>query len=170
MDRGVVNVSIQGESIRPVTLTGIQFHVQREPRPPGALFVDPCGGPTTGRAIVFSVDQGPPEILESNVLPNVYLGSAAYGGTPDAEGETKPIRFPWTVSLTDPLLLKLIAITKSSCYCSWTAEIPWVSGSKQGIIQVDNEGEGYRLTGSRGAQHSYYPGPTGRWAPWSVAQ
>jgi glycosyltransferase involved in cell wall biosynthesis len=40
---------------------------------------------------------------------------------------TSPITFPWTVSLTDPLLLYVVAIAEF-CACKWSAEIPWVSG------------------------------------------
>jgi hypothetical protein len=145
-DDGRVNVSIQGGSDRVVTLTGISFHVTRGRRPRGALFEDPCGGPTIGRTILFDLDSRPPEILESNELAHTPLGSRAG----DGERLTKPIRFPWTVSLTDPLLLALIATTRSECFCTWSAEIPWVSGSDRGVIDVDNGGSGYSLASSRG--------------------
>lgn len=145
-DSDRVNVSIQGETARLVTLTGIYFHVTRRPRPKGALFYAPCGGPIEGRSIRIDVGRQPPTIVESNVLPHVPLGSTQGDGRP----LTKPIKFPWTVSLTDPLLLGLIATTKSSCYCIWTAEIPWVSGGQHGIIDVDNGGAGYTVVSSRG--------------------
>ena len=73
----------------------------------------------------------------------------------NGERITRPIRFPWTVSLTDPLLLDVIATT-SSCYCVWSAEIPWVSGAHRGTIRIDNHGDGYRLVGTNGLT-SYYP-------------
>lgn len=161
-DTGRVNVSIQGETSRPITLMGIYFHVTRRPRPKGALFSDPCGGPTEGRAIVFDVDHEPPSIVESNVLPHVPLGSAEGDDRP----LTKPIRFPWKVSLTDPLLLALIATTKSRCYCTWTAEIPWVSGGHHGTIEIDNGGEGFHVVSSRGLRF-YSPGVEGAAGRWS---
>jgi hypothetical protein len=148
-----VNVSIQGETARTITLTGIYFHVKRRPRPPGAVFVDACGSATEGRAIVFDLDQDPPKVIESNALLHVPLGSSEGDGKP----LTRPIRFPWTVSMTDPLLLTLLGKTKSSCYCIWTAEIPWVSGNRHGDIKLDNEGRGFRTVGSHGLLF-YSPG------------
>jgi len=151
-----VNVSIQGESSRPVTLTGIYFNVERRQRPQGALFVSPCGGPTEGRAIVFDLDRDPPRVIESNALLHVPLGSV----DGDERPLTRPIRFPWTVSLTEPLLLALIGKTESSCYCVWTAEIPWVSGSQQGAVVIDNGGRGFRTVSGHGLRF-YAPGEDG---------
>lgn len=153
-----VNVSIQGESERPVTLLGIQFHVQRSARPPGAIFVSPCGGPTIGRTIVFSLDSDPPKIVESNASPNQPLGESGADGTT----LTHPIRFPWTVSLTDPLLLILLGKVESNCLCTWTAEIPWVSGGENGVIHIDNGGDGYRMVSDHGLNF-YTPGGEGGW-------
>ena len=84
------------------------------------------------------------------------------GSYPDGRSLSQPIRFPWTVSMTDPLLLEIIANTKH-CYCTWTAEISWVSGSKRGVIPVDNDGEGYTVVSSEGLK-SYGVGPSGNWA------
>lgn len=42
-DQSVVQIWIQGESSRTVTLTGIDFTVERRSRPPGAIFLQPCG-------------------------------------------------------------------------------------------------------------------------------
>lgn len=67
----------------------------------------------------------------------------------------RPVRFPWTVSLTDPLLLDIIATTES-CYCEWNAEIPWVSGAERGTIVIDNDGDGYRVSAEAGLD-SYVP-------------
>lgn len=154
-----VNVSIQGESERPVTLLGIHFHVQRSVRLPGVIFVSPCGGATIGRTIVFSLDSDPPKIIESNSSANKPLGLTSADGTT----LNHPIRFPWTVSLTDPLLLILLGKVESNCLCTWTAEIPWVSGGEQGVIHIDNQGDGYRMVGSHGLNF-YTPGAAGAWA------
>jgi len=58
----------------------------------------------------------------------------------------KPIRFPWTVSLTDPLTLSIVAITKR-CYCIWRAAISWQSGGKVGVLHIDNSNHGYAVVG-----------------------
>ena len=59
---------------------------------------------------------------------------------------TSPITFPWTVSLTDPLLLYVVA-RANFCDCTWSAEIPWVSGGQSGTIEIDDHGEPFRVIG-----------------------
>jgi hypothetical protein len=140
-----VQVSIQGESARTITLTGIEFHVTRKRRPLGASFSGQCGDAFVGRAMEVDLDASPPRVVDSNATEAAALGARG----PKGERPYKPIRFPWTVSLTDPLLLELLATT-SSCYCTWSAEIPWVSGGSRGTIDVDNEGEGYTVVGTEG--------------------
>jgi hypothetical protein len=68
-----------------------------------------------------------------------------------ARSTYKPINFPWTVSVTDPLLLKIVAPTER-CYCTWRAEVPWSSGEQTGVITVDNDGSGYTVVGSQGTK------------------
>lgn len=140
-----VEVSIQGESERPVTLTGIDFNVARQPRPKGAIVGNQCGGPRPARAIKADLDVVPPQVVESNSNPQAFLGEGA-GGL----GQSRTIQFPWTVTLTDPLLLLVMATTESQCYCTWSAEIPWVSGNERGTLKVDNDGDGYRLVSEHG--------------------
>jgi hypothetical protein len=137
-------VSIQGESQRTVTLTGVTFKVHRRVRPPGAVFEEPCGGAFTGRRIVADLDMSPPRVIDTNSDPQLAIGQEE-GNRPI----TKPIRFPWTVSVTNPLLLYLIGSTTTDCYCTWTAELPWVSGARHGTILVDNDGKGYSAAGGR---------------------
>jgi len=137
----VAQVSIQGESERTVVLTGVRFKVRRQPRPQGAVFEEPCGGPLAGRALVADLDVSPPRIVASSSDPNGIPGSEENGAPSHA-----PIRFPWTVSVTDPLLLYVIAKT-DSCYCKWTAELPWVSGGRHGSVIVDNGGKEFAVVG-----------------------
>jgi hypothetical protein len=154
-DRDSVQVAIQGESERKVTLTGIDFHVERSQRPDGAVFYRQCGGPTVGRALEVDLDATPPRITASSSEVDGMLESEVNG-----HSLSKPIRFPWTVSVTDPLLLEIIATTEH-CYCTWTAEISWVSGSKRGIIPVDNGGDGFTVVDGSGLDS--YSGAFGRW-------
>ncbi|HMI80899.1 MAG TPA: hypothetical protein VK480_03840, partial [Solirubrobacterales bacterium] len=83
-----------------------------------------------------------------------------------AGSPTPPIAFPWTVSLTDPLLLYVVA-SADSCYCIWRAEIPWVSGSERGTIKIDNGGEGFAVVGAEGVPH--YTLGAGGWELFSVS-
>ncbi|HEX6781924.1 MAG TPA: hypothetical protein VF125_07830 [Solirubrobacterales bacterium] len=144
-DFNPVQVAIQGGSGRTITLTRIEFHVERHRRPAGAAFSGACGDAFTGRAVEVDLDEHPPRIVDSNATLDGALGARSSNGL----RPYRPIRFPWTVSASDPLLLEIIAST-STCDCTWTAEIPWVSGSASGTIMVDNDGQGYRVVGTRG--------------------
>ncbi len=140
----LVQISIQGESARTVTLTGIEFEVVRREREDGATFSAACGDALRGRGLEVDLEADPPRIVSSNeTLEGVVTAS------PSENVDTSPISFPWTVSLTDPLLLYVLT-TARSCDCTWTAHIPWVSGSEKGTIQIDNGGAGYRVVGSEG--------------------
>jgi hypothetical protein len=150
-----VQVAVQGGSERTITLTRIEFHVSRHPRPPGAGFSGACGDAFTGRSLEVDLDSKPPRVVDSNAIEGSALGARGANG----ERLYEPIHFPWTVSLTDPLLLEIRATT-TSCDCTWTAEIPWVSGGSRGTIEVDNEGLGYRVVGTDGLR-SYRPAPNG---------
>lgn len=161
VDESIVDVSIQGESSRTVTLTGIDFSVERRPRPSGAVFNNLCGGPVTGRYVVADLDREPVAVIGTAQDPNALLTLNP------ASSPYEPIRFPWTVSLTDPLQLKIIARTRG-CYCVWRAEIPWSSGGKTGVIRIDNGGKGYAVVGSEGAtEYARSPSTRSGWAPYA---
>lgn len=155
----VVQVAIQGESMRKVTLTGIKFRVERRVRKPGATFAAPCGGGLKGRGIYVDVGANPVRTIASSASKEGEVHSGGLAGSP-----TPPITFPWTVSLTDPLLLYVVA-TADSCHCTWSAEIPWVSGGETGVVQIDNGGNGYAVVGQQGLP-SYTIGPEG----WELLQ
>ena len=145
-DASVVQVSIQGESSRTVTLTGIDFTVERRRRPPGAIFAQGCGGPVSGRSVRADLDRQPVAVTGTADDPKAEVDPTSGA----ALGRYKPIEFPWEVSVTDPLLLQIVASTKR-CACTWRAEIPWSSGDQTGEILVDNRGSGYTVIGSQGA-------------------
>lgn len=150
----VVQVAIQGESARTVTLTGIRFKVVRSTRRDGALFSAPCGGGINARGLVVDVERNPPEVVSSS---EELEGSIESGGM--SESSTSPIIFPWTVSLTDPLLLFVVA-KANFCDCMWSAEIPWVSGGQRGAIKIDDQGEPFRVVGDE-ALNGYTIGEDG---------
>jgi hypothetical protein len=154
-----VQVAIQGGSGRTITLTRIEFHVTRRQRPPGAVFQGACGDAYIGRSLEVDLDLHPPRVVDSNATLEGALGARET----DGQRPYRPIRFPWTVSVNDPLLLEIIAAT-DSCDCTWRAEIFWVSGSSRGTIAVDNDGAGYRVVGSEGLA-SFVPSPSG-WRRW----
>jgi hypothetical protein len=140
-------VSIQGESARPITLTGIDFNVVRKQRAPGAAFSLPCGGPGQGRFLAVDLDQDPPRIIASSEDPTATADPSM--------ASSKPIKFPWLVSVTDPLLLTIVAVTER-CHCIWRASITWRSGSRSGELPIDNGGKGYAVVGkNRLRQYSW---------------
>lgn len=148
--KAIVEVSIQGESARAITIIGISFKVHRRPRPPGTTFTEACGGPLTGRAVEVDLDTSPPRIIGTNAAPEAFLGE----GKEDFNNEplkVRPITFPWKVSLTEPLQLYLIATT-TSCYCGWQAELRWVSGAQRGTIPISNHGHDYLVAGASGVR------------------
>jgi hypothetical protein len=157
----LVQVAIQGESGRTVTLTGIRFDVERAKRHDGALFSAPCGGGINARGLVVDVERNPPKVVSSS---EELEGSIESGGTPGSP--TSPITFPWTVSLTDPLLLYVVA-TADFCDCKWSATIPWVSGDQRGTIQIDDHGEPFRVIGEE-ALDAYTLGEDG-WSMYRTA-
>jgi hypothetical protein len=149
-DESVVQVSIQGESARTVTLTGIDFTVERRPRPPGAVFLQPCGDAIYGRYVVADLDRQPVSLSGTADDPKATLDPVdPVSGA--ARSSYKPISFPWTVTVTDPLLLQVVASTKR-CSCTWRAEIAWSSGDQTGVIPIDNDGSGYTVVGSQGVE------------------
>jgi hypothetical protein len=158
-----VEASIQGESARVITITGISFKVHRMKRPKGAIVDEACGGPLEGRSVVVALDSSPPKILGTNSNRHGWLappGENASVLTLQVSNRPRPITFPWTVSVTDPLQLYLFAMAKS-CYCGWQAEIPWVSGAWRGIISISNHGRDYPVVGGSGL-HTYQWATT-RW-------
>jgi hypothetical protein len=140
----VITVSLQGETPRTITLTGINFTVVRRRRPEGGAFAAPCGSSLQGRFVEADLDRKSALIVDSSREPHGIVGPTLPGHRPN-----KPIEFPWTVSVTDPLLLDIVAITKR-CFCTWTAGISWESGDKSGVIRIDNGGKGYPVVGGEG--------------------
>lgn len=131
-----MEVSIQGESQRTITLTGIEFTVKRRPRPAGGIAIhSQCGGAGFGYTIQVDLDTNPPQITNAMfAMPGK---------------KTRPITFPWRVSLSDPLLL-YVSTHSHTCDCEWSARIPWVSGSKRGVIVIDDDGHGFPVVDGDG--------------------
>jgi len=70
----LIEVSIQGETSRTITLSRINFIVQRRSRPSGATFALPCGGALRGRFLAVDLDRDPVAVVSSNEDPEVAVG------------------------------------------------------------------------------------------------
>lgn len=136
--QSVVGISILGEAgERSVTLTGIRVKVLKRSGPvAGATFAHPCGDGTYGRSLLVDLDTRPPRIEASNVDIDGQL-----------EVSTKPIRFPWRVSLKEELLIYVVARTKG-CHCRYGVDIDWQSGAKSGVISLPKDGKGFAIAPS----------------------
>ncbi len=158
--RAVVEASIQGESIRAVTLTGITFQVRRLSRPTGVVVAGGCGGPTPGRGVEVNLDSDTPRVVASNSQPQGMVGSPA--------PLSRPIIFPWKVSLTEPLQLYIFAETRA-CYCEWRAAITWASGAQRGVIEIPGSGY-YRVVGGSGLPLYVWDGRQYGWTRGGLAR
>ncbi len=151
--RAGVEASIQGESSRVITLTGISFKVQRMRRPQGVIVSGGCAGPIPGRAIEVDLDTPRPRIVASNSEPHGLVG--------ETHPLSRPIVFPWTVSLTEPLQLYIFA-RSAVRYCRWRAEIRWASGALRGVISIPSHGY-YSVAGGAGLQWYIWEGQENGW-------
>jgi hypothetical protein len=150
--RSGVEASIQGSSSRTITLTGIDFIVERHRHhPTGSSFRGQCGDAGFTRVLEYDLDVEPPRLIK------------AQWSTPELA--TRPFRFPWEVSLDDPLQL-LVFARAHDCTCDWTAKIKWQSGSDRGSIPLVQKNEPLQVVSEESATSSYLGVPSEhRWEP-----
>lgn len=139
-DRALVQVTLRPR--RPdaeITLTGISFDVVHHSlRPSGIVFDRPCRREVTGPAIEADLD-GAPTLGDSSAALDGRIGPGLQ------VPQSRPISFPWTISLQKPLRLYLLVHAEHS-YTSWGARIGWKSDSGEGTIRVDDGGRKFRIT------------------------
>ncbi len=152
-----VEVSIQGRSSRTITLTGIDFTVERHHHhPTGDAFHGQCGDAGFTHMLEYNLDAEPPRLVKAQwSMPELA---------------TRPFRFPWEVSLDDPLQ-QLVFARANNCACDWTAEIEWQSGSDRGSIPIVQEDEPLRVVSEKSVTSSYLGVPSEhRWILFNVEQ
>jgi hypothetical protein len=155
-ERGAVLVTLRSQAGEAkVTLTGIRFRVfNLDLRPAGKVFYRPCERRLSGAAFEADLDGYEHKVSASAENGTLRVGFHLRRGA-------NPIRFPWTVSLSKPLRLYLV-VQARDIYCKWTADISWTSGSRQGMIRVDNGGKKYLMVDGQGTGWNK-PGPNGQW-------
>jgi hypothetical protein len=129
-----VEVRLHAGTSSKVTLQPIVFHVHAHQRPPGMVFAANC----PWRRPQYPVTR--PTFVEEQGKASVHYPQ------PRISGE---VRFPWTVTLHKPTTL-YIYTESPNCHCTWTAAIPWRSGSKRGTIDLRPDKGEFRITYSGG--------------------
>jgi hypothetical protein len=157
-ERGAVAVTLRPTEFgAKIALTGIKFEVLPQPNKPNAYaFYLPCKRRLVGAAIEADIDP-PIELEASNADVEGSLGAGLH-----LPKSASPIRFPWTISLDQPLHLYLVVHAEHQ-YENWSAEISWKSGSREGTIHVNNGGKGYWIADTIGVGW-VEPDGQGRWA------
>ena len=142
-------------------MTGIRFSVKHRRRPGGAVFAATCASSAVaGRGFQADVEAVPPRVVSSSANPR---GTFSPIGVEAAS--SRPVSFPWTVSLDRPLVFFVVAAAHSF-YCVWRARIPWDSGDDRGVIRVDDQGRGYEVVGFEGLSSFFAIG--GSWRQFRV--
>lgn len=144
-ERGAVRVTLgpKERSAERITITAVHFRVfNLGLRPTGPVLYRPCKRRLVGAAVETDLDG-----FTHKILGSAQNGALTVGF--HLPRHSTPIRFPWTVSLAEPLNLYLL-VEAHDIYCDWTARISWTSESSHGVIQVDNGGRKYRIVDGQG--------------------
>ncbi|MFI9007596.1 hypothetical protein ACIGNX_10250 [Actinosynnema sp. NPDC053489] len=141
---GQVMITVQGRSDAQVVLTDLRVRVvaRREPLR-GTAVVRQCGGPGVVRRLSVDLDRDP-------VAPTA---EDQFGATdPDTpQWERKPIKFPYTVSLTDTETFVVEAKT-DGCDCDWVIDLHWASQGQVGVLPITDDGHPFRTSSRRNAR------------------
>lgn len=135
---GEIQLLVQGTGKAEVSLTDVRVRITAN-RPPlrGTKVESPCGDAPPYRYLSADLDTSPVKIdapFRADLAPN---------GTP--ERNLVPIRFPYTVSLSDGELF-IVEANTVKCDCDWVLDIDWASGTRSGTVTVDNAGTPFRTS------------------------
>ena len=140
---GQVMITIQGRSAAEVVLTDLEVRVvaRREPIRGTALHRQ-CGGEGVVRWLSVDLDRDP-------VAATADRAEVMYPHTP--EWERRPIKFPYTVSLSDSETFVIKADTEG-CDCDWIVGLHWASQGQTGILPIDDNGRPFRTSSDKNAR------------------
>jgi len=147
-DTEYVEIHLQPGTRQSVTFKRIDFHVRHRRPQKGALLYPSCYEMVPGLWIAADLDETPPGFTIT-----------------DFPQESHVIHLPWTIPVKAPRTIYLVA-NSSNCVCGWRAEISWVSGTRQGTIQVADGGKDYEIAHSGGGIPKYIAGPSG----WTLSR
>lgn len=139
-----VNFTIQGRSGALVVLVSLSVRVVKRAEPlRGTEVIDSaCGGGFGAvRWAEAQLDKQPPTITSRDLSEDEAMGG------PDVAKEIKPMRFPYTVSISDAEIFQVQGLT-TRCDCTWEIEIKWNSEGRSGSYTVNENGRPFRTTGT----------------------
>ncbi len=92
-------------------------------------------------------------------------GGMALAGALGDDGGTDPVvlqglpavTFPFRVSSTEPVVLRVIASTKS-CDCDWGLDLAWTSGGSTGTTAIAEGDRDFRTSASTAKAYGYVDG------------
>ncbi|SEF27117.1 hypothetical protein SAMN05421837_103642 [Amycolatopsis pretoriensis] len=141
---GLVQLTIQGRDNAPVTLTDIRVRVLNRRAPlHGTSLTRECGDQGAIRWLEVDLDRDPVRAVAKDQFDAMPEDTPAW--------ERKPIKFPYTVSITNPETFMIQAETED-CDCDWVADVFWSAQGKTGVLPVTNSGKPFRTTSTKNAQ------------------
>ncbi len=147
--RTIVEVTVAGTSTEPVVLQALTVRVadRRAPLDWNVYAMSlGCGGALTPASYAVDLDQTRP------------VARAQSGN--DGEKKLPALTFPFRVSSTDPVVLRVIAKT-TACDCDWRLELAWTAGGSSGTTVIKDSGNrDFRTSGSTTKPYGY----SGGWA------
>jgi hypothetical protein len=139
-----VEISVQGVNSAQVVITDMRPRVLARRAPiKGTVVSRGCGDEGAFRLLSVDLDKNPPSAVpESN-------GDQSPPTT--APWQTKPIRFPYRVSLSDAETF-VIDVSSKKYDTDWVVDLSWSSSGKTGTLVVDNNGKPFRTSSTVNAQ------------------
>jgi len=94
------------------------------------------------RVLDVNLDHDPPtyqSIIDSDLA-----------GANGSAWETRPLTFPYSVSITDAETFYIVANT-FRCDCQWRIKLAWASQGATGTMVIDDHGKPFRTSGDHNA-------------------
>lgn len=126
-------ITLQSDSSTAIVVTGVKIKILTKTPPPikgTVILPDGCGGLMSPRSFNVNLDDLQPEAQPA----------------PGKDSATAPADFPMKVSADDPEQVVLNVATVRH-HVRFAVIVEWVSGGEAGSKTLDNDGQGYELTG-----------------------
>lgn len=145
-EQTIMEVTVAGTAAEPVVLQGLTVRMEqrREPLDWNVYTMSlGCGGALTPASFAIDLDQPRP------------VARARSGF--DGEKPIPAVTFPFRVSSTEPVVLRVVATTKS-CDCDWRLDLAWTSGGATGTTAIAEGGRAFRTSGSTSKPYGFTDG------------